>query len=53
LLKKPSNNPPEATNWGSLRAFVRPHFHIILLEEIAEAALDGKRKEHMEILATV
>ena len=25
----------------------------ILLEEIAEAALDGKRKEHMELLATV
>src|SRR5712672_496004 len=25
----------------------------ILLEEIAEAALDGKRKEHMEVLATV
>jgi hypothetical protein len=24
-----------------------------LLEEIAEAALDGKRKEHMELLATV
>ena len=25
----------------------------ILLEEIAEAALDGNRKEHMELLATV
>jgi DNA replication protein DnaC len=25
----------------------------VLLEEIAEAALDGKRKEHMELLATV
>jgi len=25
----------------------------ILLEEIAEAALDGKRKEHMELLSTV
>jgi len=25
----------------------------ILLEEIADAALDGKRKEHMELLATV
>ena len=25
----------------------------ILLEEIAEAALEGKRKEHMELLATV
>jgi len=25
----------------------------ILLEEIAEAALDGKRKEHMKLLATV
>jgi DNA replication protein DnaC len=25
----------------------------ILLEEIAEAAMDGKRKEHMELLATV
>jgi DNA replication protein DnaC len=25
----------------------------VLLEEIAEAALDGKRKEHMEVLATV
>jgi DNA replication protein DnaC len=25
----------------------------MLLEEIAEAALDGKRKEHMELLATV
>ena len=25
----------------------------ILLEDIAEAALDGKRKEHMELLATV
>jgi DNA replication protein DnaC len=25
----------------------------ILLEKIAEAALDGKRKEHMELLATV
>src|SRR5947209_7420636 len=24
----------------------------VLLEEIAEAALDGKRKEHMELLAT-
>jgi DNA replication protein DnaC len=24
-----------------------------LLEEIAEAALDGKRKEHMELLASV
>jgi DNA replication protein DnaC len=25
----------------------------VLLEEIADAALDGKRKEHMELLATV
>ena len=25
----------------------------VLLEEIAEAALDGKRKEHMELLAIV
>ena len=25
----------------------------LLLEEIADAALDGKRKEHMEVLATV
>ena len=25
----------------------------LLLEEIAEAALDGNRKEHMELLATV
>jgi DNA replication protein DnaC len=25
----------------------------ILLEEIADAAMDGKRKEHMELLATV
>jgi DNA replication protein DnaC len=25
----------------------------VLLEEIAEAALDGKRKEHMEVLTTV
>lgn len=25
----------------------------ILLEEIADAALDGKRKEHMELLTTV
>src|SRR6202158_162211 len=25
----------------------------VLLEEIAEATLDGKRKEHMEVLATV
>ena len=25
----------------------------ILLEEIADAALDGKRKEHVELLATV
>jgi DNA replication protein DnaC len=25
----------------------------VLLEEIAEAALEGKRKEHMELLATV
>jgi hypothetical protein len=25
----------------------------VLLEEIAEAALDGKRKEHMELLTTV
>jgi DNA replication protein DnaC len=26
---------------------------VVLLEEIAEAALDGKRKEHMEVLATL
>jgi hypothetical protein len=44
-----------ATDWLERRRkqaqFRDPQVTLVLLEEISEAALDGKRKEHMELLA--